>query len=394
MNRFRGAFHILNELTFRRAPKRGKTKQANILFIVPWFHTNMIPMVTSLKDAGHQVAVIVETKSVIEKYDILIPIPIDNFNEWTEFKNKLPYDQPDLIIIRSHSAKAIKLSKSASNGIATVIEYNQKPLRRKKGLKYLIKDIKRLRARQLKGLPLRSITPVDHVSSIQKRLPKKLLTTKFNFPIDTLAFQSSVHPNSARELVVFQVGKLTQPRKRHDWTINALLSSGIKCRLEIYGAGIEDLKFKRPSALKDTTRSESYYYRLLEKVDEANKSGRLKVHVHTNVDYDILKREHARADVSVLPSSEEEYGITVLEAMSRGCAVITSDVTGAAHNLPNEKGVMIFKSEDFKDYELKLHKILIENETRNTIQKQCRHTAEEEHNYAQFVDFIESLIRR
>ena len=66
------------------------------------------------------------------------------------------------------------------------------------------------------------------------------------------------------------------------------------------------------------------------------------------------------ADVYVMPSKIEPWGLAINEAMNCGCAIIASDKVGASDDLVKENG-FIFKNGDSDDLSRKLNDILVDD---------------------------------
>ena len=361
-----------------------KGNKLNILFLVPRYHTNMIPMVESLKQAGHEVAVVVSAAESLEDYQILRPIQLNADHEMTEVALQLPFKKPNLVLIRALSLPMIQFAVWAKHQGATIIQYTQKPLRRPFGIKSALKDLKRLRANQLAKIPLTSVTPVDHHASIQKNLPKKYLRRIFNFPVFEYP-NTNLNPTAPSErLKVLMVGKLAQPRKRHFWFIDALKSSGLQIDLKICGAGL-DLQFD------DGTRDGEYYFDLKECAEATCDSDPLHISLHEDVNFYELSTYYSEAEIFALPALNEEFGISVLEAMAHSCAVVVSDACGSARHITDGVDGMVFPSDDFAIFEEKVHQLLRNEVLRVSIQKRAKLTIARNHNYEQFSDFIQQL---
>lgn len=67
---------------------------------------------------------------------------------------------------------------------------------------------------------------------------------------------------------------------------------------------------------------------------------------HGAVDNEALPSYYAAADVFILASKSEPWGIVVEEALNNGLPVIVSDKVGCAEELVNESNGLIFKSDD------------------------------------------------
>ena len=377
------AFSIfLNLIPSKRSVKQGQPLK--IAFLVPLYHTNMLAMIESLTSANHQVIVIVARTENVENYSFLTPITIKQIENDPDIINALPFNVPDLILVREYAPSMIKIAEKLLGPETKIYNYNQKPLRRNKGLKFLIKDLKRLRTHQIKGIPLRGFSPVDHHLSIKSRWPKKLLTQDFNFPVfqyETTPVQTTRHQE---RIQILMVGKLAQPRKRHFWLIDALKSSGVACDLHICGSGL-DMEFD------DGTRDKDYYYELKKCAEESAKSSNLVITLFEDVNFFELSEFYSKAEIFVLPSIQEEFGISVLEAMAHSCAVIVSDECGSARHITDGVDGLVFPSADYIAFEKKVHRLLQDSALRIAIQNQAKRTITTNHNYSQFAEFIESL---
>ena len=68
-----------------------------------------------------------------------------------------------------------------------------------------------------------------------------------------------------------------------------------------------------------------------------------KVHVTGYLDTDTIRRLFLAADVCVIPSLYEPFGIVALEAMAAGCPVVASDTGGLSEIIEHEKtGVKVY----------------------------------------------------
>lgn len=79
---------------------------------------------------------------------------------------------------------------------------------------------------------------------------------------------------------------------------------------------------------------------------------------HGAVDNEALPSYYADADVFILASKSEPWGIVVEEALNNGLPVIVSDKVGCAEELVNESNGLIFKSNDIDSLIYAINKIL------------------------------------
>lgn len=54
--------------------------------------------------------------------------------------------------------------------------------------------------------------------------------------------------------------------------------------------------------------------------------GNSNIHFHSNVSGDVLQDLFARADIFIMPTKAETFGFVLVEALAKGCAIISSDM--------------------------------------------------------------------
>ena len=113
-----------------------------------------------------------------------------------------------------------------------------------------------------------------------------------------------------------------------------------------------------------------YYNKMLQKIQEK------------------LWEHYREADISVLPSEHEEFGISVLEAMSAGCAVIVSKESGSSRHIQHGKNGLVFNGQKKEEYREEIIKIIKDSTLRSRIQFNAANTIEKYHSKEQFRKFI------
>ena len=329
-------------------------------------------MVVAFQEMGDKPEVIVETQEIIESHKRLKPVRA------TEILDQLQSGQdpitPHIVVIRELSENMLKIAKWAQARGARVIHYTQKPSRRERGYTAFRQDLTKIRAKQLASLPLSTITPVDHNNT----LPSKLFHHRFNFPV--LAGPQKL-PARDNQIQVLLVGKLAQPRKRHFWAIDALRVVQHPCKLVICGADLD-------MEADDGTRSKEYYQQLMDVVSEEKKNGQLVIEIHANVPPAEMNQHYQESDIFVLPALNEEFGISVLEAMSYGCATITTNEVGASRHIISGINGHVVDAHNESSFRTVLKDLLSDTSKRKQIQEAAIATIAEKHGTEQFREFI------
>lgn len=365
------AFELIHQLR-NRAWRMKHTPPFEVWFLVRRYHTNMVPMVVGFQEAGDEVMVVVENHEALEDHQHLSPTPVQEINR--NIADDHGRACPDIIVLRELSEDMLRVVNWAKSRGTRIIHYTQKPSRRERGYSAFRKDLTKIRAKQLQRLPLGTITPVDHNSS----LPRRLFHKTFHFPV---LVPNDEFPHRNGKLQVLVVGKLAQPRKRHFWVIDALRKMQIPCNLVICGADL-DLE------ADDGTRSESYYHQLMATPDQPELNGVVDIVIRPNVPPRQMASQYRESDIFVLPALNEEFGISVLEAMAQGCAVITTDQVGAARHIDSGINGHVVPAEDQDFFSLTLEKLMANGDSRKELQVAAKATIASGHGTSQFRDFI------
>lgn len=319
-----------------------------ILFVAPRFHTNQYYWVQSLRTHNHHVSYIVSFKSPFtENYSLLEPIqahpasapwPIRLFislrgnaaqpelmmypdRNW--LTEKIKNLAPEVIIIRDLfsplSLMTILIARQLK--IKTLL-YNQSPLEDKEKLSY-------------KLLKIIGITPPIRIT------PTRFTSLDFNAATNSFYVPLIVSENSAAQVRHYTtegvprllfVGKFTMSRKMHFLMLDAL-----KEVLRTTPVTLTLVGFATPE-------SQEYLQRISEYAKDLGIADR--VHIVTNVDPREMDSVYLQHDLFVLPSIDEPFSISPLEAMSYGLPVVVTDTNGARGCIDNGKDGLVVTSGD------------------------------------------------
>jgi glycosyltransferase involved in cell wall biosynthesis len=146
-----------------------------------------------------------------------------------------------------------------------------------------------------------------------------------------------------RPLRVLTVAAFTNPVKRPIWTLRAAAVAGLLpdgVRLTFCGLGGPNRMDEELLALDRDLGARS---RIL-----------------VNVAYRDMTALYDEHDVLVLPSSADQFGMVIPEAMARGMAVVTSDVVGAIGFVRHGETGLVFDANDLGDLAAQLARLAAE----------------------------------
>ncbi len=322
-----------------------------IVFIAPRYHTNQHGWVSALQSAGHSVRfisfwkleqweyygalepIVAETKKLPQPICWLIDtwlkiqskVPRAQYHYWPhyrQFRAQVLAERPDIIIVRDAVSplSLVAFWIARKEGIPAIL-YNQHPL----------EDPENFKTRFLQWLglvPRCRITPT-RTSAMEYNpathahyLP---LLVQFPFDIKNKQYQRDDRLN------ILSIGKLSLSRKRLRFLVHAcaLLKSKIPFHLTIAGA------------LSESDTNE--YQSLIFDIKDLGLTDHITI--KPNVPYEEMADLYQQHDLFVLPSINEPYSISPLEAMAFGLPIVLTESNGArgiirpgqnGHIIPND----------------------------------------------------------
>jgi glycosyltransferase involved in cell wall biosynthesis len=118
-----------------------------------------------------------------------------------------------------------------------------------------------------------------------------------------------------------------------------------------------------------------------------------RVHLHGEVDADALQAFYDRADVFVLPSLHEGYGMALAEALARGLPVVSSTAGAIADTVPAAAGLLVPPG-DSRALRRALARVLDEPELRADLAAGARAARQQLPNWAQAAERFASVLLR
>lgn len=306
-----------------------------ILFVASRYHTNQHFWMKALQAQGNSIKFICTFKTASSEYykaltpvkaeSFLLPIWLCNlFDLFMKLQGKLPRTQfhiwpkytklkeeiqefgPDIVIVRDlvFPLSLATFWATKKLGIKTVL-YNQHPIEASEPLTTRI--LQRLGvAPRLRITPARTTNMHINPKTNARYVP---LITDFDFNIESKEYL----PNG--KLRILTVAKLSLERKKIRLLIEALteLKDTLNFHLTIIGAlKLEDTEEYNKLQVLIKERALQSYVTVLE-----------------NISYEEMPKHYQSSDVFILPSINEPYSISPLEAMNFGLPVILTDTNGA-----------------------------------------------------------------
>lgn len=353
-----------------------------ILFSVFRYHTNMVPMICALQNAGHEIMLLVVAQEAYEDQLQQIPqkITLDNPLE-PQISAVFDYFRPDVVVVRNALNKDVApiVARFAKTGKTACFSYEQNPCYAQNRVKAIYKGLRHLQRQFSAGLPVFEISP-KRGSSTGYRIPFR---QNFQLPIKPQkdAYYRDYCPDGLVRVVA--VGKLGSELKRLHWVIEALEGIDVDYRLTLVGANDVD---------RYPDRSRAYYEMLYERTQHGRSGGYIEI--KEDVPYSYMPFIYRNSDVFVLPAEREKFGVAPLEAMSHGCAVICTDNNGSSECLSHLHDAVIFNANLYEDFFLKLEEVLVNRRMIERLGRSASLTIRKKHSLEEFAKFFESLFSR
>jgi len=300
-----------------------------ICFVAPRYHTNQHFWVKALQEAGDEVAFLVSYKAeVAEHYEFLTPTVAETISlgskvvpslKW--LKNYFSTEQPDVVIIRdaSNLLSLATFLVCKRLHIKTIL-YSQHPL----------EDKPKLHIRLLQSF---GIIPHTRITPIRKQKDHRVDGPAHYVPLITdFAYDISSRTYDNQPLRILFIGKFDLARKNHLLMLEALRATrkaGNNAHLTMLGW---------------SNKTEPLWHEVQEYLDEHQLHD--AVTIRNNVAFADMPAVYQEHDLFVLPSTNEPFSITPLEAMSFGVPAVITHQNGAQYCLTNNADSVIIAVND------------------------------------------------
>lgn len=340
------------------------------LYVAPRYHTNQIPIMKELRESGHEICFISHYQGKIEDYTYVTPIVagyswlfrlIDKlyvdilhkgdakagnmklkcgFPSMIKIRKLIKEFEPDVMIIRERSVYSIFTCLACKNLNIPMILYNQSPLWEKE----IKNDLPHRIVKAL--LPKVRITPVMGTAADGREKEKGVFFVPFVMDLQLSPDNRAYCKDGV--IHIFTVGKY-EKRKNLLMMLETVKELSAKYEINLTIAGECSTEFHK-----------EYYHKVEKYIDEAGLGER--VTLLQNLCREEMNEEYAKADLFVLPSTEEPASISQLEAMAFSVPVVCSDTNGSACYVKNGHNGFLFKDNDKESLKEAVEKIVKDRE--------------------------------
>lgn len=98
-----------------------------------------------------------------------------------------------------------------------------------------------------------------------------------------------------------------------------------------------------------------------------------------------------KADVFVLPSRSEAFGITVIEAMAAGCPVVVSDIPALTEIVEHKKTGLVFPVDDEKALASQIIKFLSDQDLSRQLSSNAKEEVKEKYDWEKIINRLENI---
>ncbi len=359
-----------------------------VLLVAPRFHTNQVPVIQALREAGHEVAFFALRQGYTEWHEILQP-HIFGRSGLTKLayrvvrpQNLFRFDQryalpeigrflkafhtfrPTVVIIRNPDTAFGFLALFASLSLRShPILYVQRP-------KYS-SPAWRLWSQRVSNAPV--ITPV--LGDMDKCPIANRNTYYVPFVMHAATAPEHKQWFSDGFINIITIAKFYK-RKNHNLLLDSLARVEFDFRLTIIGECQNEEQKK-------------VYYEMINYLEAKHLIDRTQV--LTNLSYVQVQALYPQHDLFVLPSSNEPAAVSPLEAMAHGLPVICSDTSGTRCYIVDDYNGAIFKTGDVEDLSNKILRLVCDRDRLVTMGRRSYALVAHRHRPAYYVNAIQRL---
>jgi glycosyltransferase involved in cell wall biosynthesis len=189
---------------------------------------------------------------------------------------------------------------------------------------------------------------------VSDEVPEKMDQVKHMYyvplPVDVISEDQFINHITEDGPRIIMIGKYHQERKKHLLFIQALGNLKNKYRFTATIVG------------ECATEHQQANFNFLEQEARKLKLGN-QIEFKQNVPYHKMAELYASHHIFVLPAINEQYGVSVNEALGYGLPVICTDTCGAKFNISNGHNGFVVKSDRLDDLTAALEKTISDHKT-------------------------------
>jgi glycosyltransferase involved in cell wall biosynthesis len=367
-----------------------------ILFVAPRFHTNQVQLIKKLHEKKHEVVFHVACVGATEDHSLLIPLQYKQsklsvfiemilgkggVNKRYYFPQLISYWRyfrqlkPEIVVIRDpYKLFSLTAALYALLNKAKIVFYTQEDIYRSKTWRTLLKH--KLTIRFFKAAWM---TPIKN-----SQLPENNAALKYMYyvplPVMVAPEDKEGEDRTGEFPKILMVGKYHQERKKHLLFLQALgrLKNRYRFTATIVGECV--------------TKEQRLKFEVI--TEEANKlelAGLIEF--KQNVPYNSMAALYASHNIFVLPAINEQYGVSVNEALGYGLPVICTDTCGAKFNITDGHNGFVIKSDSLDALTASLEKLISDHQKLYQMRQQSLQYARENLSADVFYSKFASLTR-
>ena len=367
-----------------------------ILFVAPRFHTNQVQLIKKLLEQKHEVSFHVASIGPTEDHSLITPLQnkqsrlsvyIEKIfgkggvnrryyfpqlvNYWKAFRQL----KPEIVVIRDpYKMFSLTVAFYALITKAKIIFYTQEDICRPRSWRTLLKQ--KLTIRFFKAAWM---TPIK---SSHLHESESDLRYMYHVPLPVIVAPEANHRNEiwAEGPKILMIGKFHQERKKHLLFLQAL--SKLKNRY----------LFRATIAGECATEAQQLKFKVIKHEANTLKLTGL-VEFKQNVPYNKITELYASHHIFVLPAINEQYGVSVNEALGYGLPVICTDSCGAQFNIVNGDNGFVIKSDSLEDLTTALETLISDYHKLNQMRQRSLQYARENLSADIFYSKFSNVIR-
>lgn len=367
-----------------------------MLFIAPRFHTNQVQLIKKLLEEKHEVTFHVANIGPTEDHSLIVPTTFKQsklsvivekiFGKGTSvrknyFPNPLSYWRvfkqlkPEMVVIRDpYKLFSLMAAFYARLTNARIVFYTQENLYRSRSWRLRLKQ--KLTIRFFKAAWM---TPIKSSTEPGKN---NVLKHMYYVPLPVMVIteNKSNNPIANEGPKILMVGKYHQERKKHLLFIRAL--DILKNKYRFTATIVGECATAAQQLNLNIIRQEADNLKLTGLID-----------FKQDVPYHKMADLYAAHHIFVLPAINEQYGVSVNEAMGFGLPVICTDSCGAQFNISNGQNGFVVKSDNLDDLAASLEKLISDYRRLNQMRALSLQYARENLSANAFYSKFSQLIR-